>query len=414
MKGEKTMKQDNTQNSRRNFIKKSLSSIAGAAILQPFLRPKGENKTPDNQKKSTFIYRKLGKTGITLPIVSMGVANTGNANLVRAALDAGVCYFDTGHYYSKGKNEEMLAGAFKGRPRDSFFVSTKVLAEYEDHVKGTYTEKAKPGNFIKKFEISLKRLQMEYVDIFLLHNVGNRESALYESLMTAMVRLKKQGKARFIGVSTHINEPEVIRAAAESHVYDVIMTAYNFRQPHKDKVKKAISEAVKSGLGVIVMKTQAGVYWDKERKHPINPGAALKWVLQDENVHTAIPGITSFDQLELDLSVMEDLELTPREISDLQLNRDTAMKGLYCAQCEVCRGQCRFNLDIPTLMRSYMYTYGYQSPLKAREVLEAKVRSDITCRECSSCAVTCTMGFDIRSRIKNITRILDVPEDFLV
>ncbi|MCP5105676.1 MAG: oxidoreductase [bacterium] len=408
------MKPKNTTGSRREFIKKSIAGIAGAAILPPSLKAAGKKIPESTQKKPAFIYRKLGNTPVNLPIVSMGAANTGNANLVQAALDSGICYFDTGHYYGKGRNEAMLGNAVKGRPRDSFLISTKVLAEYEDHVKGTYTGKAKPGNFIEKFEISLKRLQMDYVDIFLLHGAGSREAALYEPLLTAMTRLKKQGKARFIGVSTHINEPEVIRAAVESHVYDIVMTAYNFRQPHKEEVKKAIGEAAKMGLGVIAMKTQAGVYWDKERRHPINPKAALKWVLQDENVHTAIPGMTSFDQLQSNISIMEDLNLTAREISALKLDHKTAMSGLYCAQCSRCRSQCRYNLAIPTVMRSYMYAYGYQSPLKARTVLEAEARSDIACRECGDCAVSCTMGFDIPGKIKEIIPLLDVPGDFLV
>ena len=77
--------------------------------------------------------------------------------------------------------------------------------------------------------------------------------------------------------------------------------------------------AAKAGVGIIAMKTQAGVFWDRERQHQINMKAALKWALANENVHTAIPGFTTFDQMNLDLSVMEDLQLTPAEKKDLTL-----------------------------------------------------------------------------------------------
>jgi len=58
------------------------------------------------------------------------------------------------------------------------------------------------------------------------------------------------------------------------------------------------------GLGIVAMKTQAGVYWDKEKTTPINMKAALKWALRDPNVHTAIPGFTTLDQLQTDLDVL--------------------------------------------------------------------------------------------------------------
>ena len=90
------------------------------------------------------------------------------------------------------------------------------------------------------------------------------------------------------------------------------------------------------------------------------------------------------------------------------------MAGLYCAQCGKCRSQCRYNLDIPTMMRSYMYAYGYKNPAKAKETLSEKNLKEITCHSCKTCAVSCTLGFDVPGKIKDITRILDVPEEFLV
>ena len=122
----------------------------------------------------------------------------------------------------------------------------------------------------------------------------------------------------------------------------------------------------------------------------------------------------SYDQLETNLSVMENLALTPREREDLRFGEKQGLAGLYCAQCGRCRQLCRFRLDIPTTMRGYMYAYGYHKPAKARKIMEQKNRQDITCRSCSTCNVSCTMGFDVPRKIQDITRILDVPHDFLV
>ncbi|MCK4836671.1 MAG: 4Fe-4S dicluster domain-containing protein, partial [Candidatus Aminicenantes bacterium] len=131
-------------------------------------------------------------------------------------------------------------------------------------------------------------------------------------------------------------------------------------------------------------------------------------------LHTTIPSPGTFDQLELDVSVMEDLRLTPQEKEDLRFGEKQDLAGLYCAQCGKCRSQCRYNLDIPTMMRSYMYAYGYKNPAKAKETLSEKNLKDITCRSCNTCAVSCTMGFDISNKIKDINRILDMPDEFLV
>jgi predicted aldo/keto reductase-like oxidoreductase len=371
---------------------------------------KGESK----EKKQKMIHRTLGKTGLKLPIVSMGVMNADNPKLVQAALDAGIVHLDTAHYYQRGRNEEMVGKVVKGRPRDSYVVATKVPGDRGDRKTGLFTKETKADSFIEKFELSLKRLGLEYVDILYLHSVVKRGAVLFEPLMNAMVKLKKAGKTRFIGVSTHRNEPEVLRAAADSKVYDVVLIAYNFMQPHLDDMHSAMAYAAKAGLGIVAMKTQAGVYWDKEKQKQINMKAALKWALQNKHIHTSIPGFTTFDQMNLDLSVMDDLSLTAKEKTDLKLGKKLGMTGLYCRQCDRCLGQCGKNLDIPTLMRSYMYAYGYKKPALAADTLQAMDLSTLPCNNCNTCNVQCTMGFDVRNKIMDIARIKQVPQDFLV
>ena len=408
------MRENGMGSDRRQFLKTSAVCLAGATFFPPILQENPETKPPDSKKQRKLITRTLGKTGLQLPIVSMGVMNADNPNLVKAALDAGIVHLDTAHGYQRGRNEEMIGEVIKDYPRDSYVIATKVPGEPTDRKTGLFTKEAKAGPFLEKFEISLKRLGLDYVDILYLHSVVRREATLYEPYMTAMESLKNEGKVRFIGVSTHRNEPEVIRAAVESKVYDVVLAAYNFKQPHVAEMKKTIAQAAKAGLGIVAMKTQAGVYWDRERQQQINMKAALKWALQDENVHTAIPGFTTFDQMELDLTVMEDLSLTPQEKKDLQLGMKTGMNGLYCHQCETCLSHCPENLDIPTFMRSYMYAYGYKNLAAAKGSLECMDVSEIPCELCDTCTVKCPAGFEVRDRVLDIARIKNVPEEFFV
>jgi predicted aldo/keto reductase-like oxidoreductase len=91
------------------------------------------------------------------------------------------------------------------------------------------------------------------------------------------VKFKEQGKTKYLGIATHSYEPEAIRAAADTGVFDVVMTAYNFKKSNRTEIEDAINYAAGKGMGIIAMKTMAGAYWDKERTRPINTRAALKF-----------------------------------------------------------------------------------------------------------------------------------------
>jgi hypothetical protein len=293
---EAQMATNSTRLKRRSFLKWGAAGLAGIAV-NPVSGARGGDRrdpSPDPQKKD-MIVRTLGRTGLKLPVVSLGVMNSNSPDLIRAALDRGIVMLDTAHGYQGGTNEVVIGQVIKGRPRDSFVVATKVPAPGRDRKTGAIPADAKAEPFLEMFNLSLERLGLEYVDILYQHNVLARDQVFFEPVLMALQKIKKEGRARWIGVTTHGNEPEVIRAAVEAKVHDVVLSAYNFRQDHRDEVRKAVAEAAAAGVGIVAMKTQAGAFWDKEKQHPINMKAALKWVLSDPNVTTAIPGMTTFD-----------------------------------------------------------------------------------------------------------------------
>jgi len=407
------MKENKELIKRRSFLKLGVTGLAGATVLPSALGAKNLSHKVQEKNERKFIYRTLGKTGIRLPVVSMGVMNADNPNLVAAALDSGIVMLDTAWGYQRGNNEKMIGEVIENRPRDSFVIATKVPGMPRDRQTGLFSEETKGETFIEMFHTSLERLGLDYVEILYLHNVSRREAVLFEPLMEALQKLKNQGKAKFIGITTHSNEPESIRAAVEAKIYDVVLTAYNFRKDYLTDLDKAIAEAAQAGLGIVAMKTQAGVYWDKEKQHPINMKAALKWALNNPNIHTAIPGFTTFDQMELDLTVMEDLTLTEEEKKDL-IQGDDIHAGLYCQHCERCVPQCPGRLPIPSLMRGFMYAYGYRNLGAAHELISSLKLPDNPCGSCSSCSVNCAFGFNVRERIDDISRLKSIPADFFV
>jgi uncharacterized protein len=402
---------------RRSFLKNGLIGAAGLAASSalPSSLTAGQKafKAPAGKaKESGFITRKLGKTGITLPIVSMGVMNSNNENLIKAALDAGIVHLDTANGYQRGTNETVIGKVLQGRPRDAYFLATKVPGEPRDRQTGNFSAETTGDAWLRNFDISLQRLGLEYVDIIYLHNVQTREAVLFEPLMKALESVKKAGKARFIGVTSHSNEHDVIRAALEAKIYDVVLSGYNFRKTNLAELDAAIAEAAKAGIGIIAMKTLAGGYWDRARTEPINVKAALKWALSNLNITTAIPGMTSFDQLELNLQVMTDFKLTDQEKADLKLGAPQASGGLYCQGCNECSGQCPKNLPIPSLMRGYMYAYGYRNLGEAYDLVSSLGVPANPCADCSTCTVKCAMGFDVRERASALARLQAAPTEF--
>jgi predicted aldo/keto reductase-like oxidoreductase len=341
----------------------------------------------------------------------MGVMRADNAALIPAAMQAGIVLFDTAHGYQHGRNEEMLGEVFKDYPRNSFIVATKVPPEEVDIRTGFLKPGSTSNAFLEKLDLSLNRLKLDHVDILYLHGITTREAALYPSMLEAVREAKKSGKAKHVGMSTHKNEPAVIQAAIDSGVYEVVLTSLNFRQDHYQEMKRVIAKAAEAGIGIIAMKTMAGGFYDKEKKKPINCKAALKFVLQDEHVTTAIPGITNFDQLAVNASVNEDVALTDEERADLVVGKDVG--GLYCQGCERCTPDCPKGLPIPEIMRAYMYTYGYGNVEMAHSLLSSLDLPKHPCIDCGTCTAQCAKGFAVSERVGDITRLLDVPSEFL-
>ncbi len=380
---------------RRSFLKASATGAAGMAIL-----PAVKGVPSDlSQKKDNVITRKLGKTELEVAVVGMGCGRVDSPAVIKAALKLGINFFDTAHVYQKGNSEKILGETLKEYPRDSFNIATKVK---------------NPGSkeeFLNMLDLSLERLQMEYVDILFLHSEKTKEGVLDPVMIEALKEAKESGKTKYVGVSTHSNEVEVIQAAIDSDFYEVVLTTLNFKQEHAQEILDKIDEAAAKGIGFVAMKVMAGGFLDETKQKPVNYKAALKWALQNKNVHTTIPSILNMEQLMDNAQILNDLKMSGDETKSLELA--SAETGLYCNGCEECVRQCVRNLPVPDIMRSYMYAYGYSHSLKAKEVLTALKVEEDPCADCSACTVKCTKGFNVAQRISDVSKVVNIPDALL-
>lgn len=207
-----------------------------------------------------------------------------NPSVVRGAYNSGIFHFDTAHGYQNGRNEELLGNFFEDKPRDSCFIATKIKFNYP--LSDNFEE-----DLNDRLKISLERLKMDYVDIFYAHAFSKTEEVNDERVKNALQKIKDDGKARFIGFSTHAHKPELIHAAVDAGIYDVILLSYNFKLKNLPETEEAIERAAKAGIGLVVMKSMTGAKEDADGKKKIDAQACLKWVWKKQiyyNYHTRI------------------------------------------------------------------------------------------------------------------------------
>ncbi len=354
----------------------------------------------------SIIERSLGKTGIKLPIVSMGVMNADVPGILRRAYELGIRHFDTAAVYQQGRNEEMVGSVIKELGvRDRVTISTKQVVR--NHRQPVAEVKRR---FIEGFEASLQRLQMDHVDILYYHSADSAEAAKAEGPLEALQALKKQGKTRFVGISTH-NTIEVLNAAIPLKFFDVTLVMLNYTMSKDAPLLDTIERASKNGIGVVAMKTQAGGTVKPDSKlpkllPPASQTALLKWVLNHDFVTTAIPGFSTYEHLEQDFSVVGNLAYTNEEKTFLG-DKAFVADAEFCQQCGQCRDDCPRKADIPRLMRSHMYAVQYRNVGLARDTVAqiADSRGFDACNGCATCAATCRHDVNIARKISELKNL---------
>ncbi len=382
--------------SRRKFLSASALAVSPMALRRLNF---GAGLT-EPQAEGSIIRRKLGRTGLTIPIVSMGVMNADNPAVVKRSFEIGVRFFDTAMNYQGGRNEEMIGSVIKELGvRDKVLIQTKIRKP-----RGATAEETR-RKFLADFDGCLKRLQTDYVDILLIH--GPMPNEMNDpGVMEALSEAKKQKRARFIGLSTHAMQAAVLNEAAKTKFYDAVTVAFNFTQSDDSALLEAIRNAAAADIGIIAMKTQATGRRGRGMGAPVNQTAALKWVLNHPEITTAIPGYTNFDHMKEDFSVAYGLEYTEEEKKFLA-EKNLRAEMQFCRQCGQCMSTCRFGADIPALMRTHMYAARYGNFSHARATLDdieenANLR---LCASCAECVARCSHDINIAANIGDLKAI---------
>lgn len=377
------MTEKNENIDRRGFLR-TLGAAGLASVLASGDGIAGPDAATGESQKPKFPQvprRKLGKTGLKVPCLSLG----GNQDLLenqivlRRAPQWGVVLWDTAPIYRGGNSEIGIGRALARDPkvRKSLLLGSKA------------SEARSVEDVEKLLATSLKSMNTEYIDLYCgVHRLGD-PAQLTDELKQWAENAKKRKLIRFLGFSTHANMAQNLAAAAKLDWIDFIVTRYNFRMMEDAAMQDAITACHKAGIGLIAIKTLAFGQRGRRRgpgrpdevgedqklfDHFLKRGfteaqAKLKCVLQDERFSSVCVGMQNMSQLTANVAAALDktkLSQVDREV--LRRYADATCRE-YCAGCaHICDAAAPDVPGISDIMRYLMYYDSYGDRAEARRL----------------------------------------------
>lgn len=393
-----------TQPNRRQVLKwGTAAGLTGTFLGQTSVAETEPQKAPEVQK-----YNRLGRTDFEISDISFGSSGIrrGQEDVVRHAIDRGINYLDSAESYTGGQSETVIGNVIKGM-RDKVYIVSKIITH----------EAMKSDDIMKRLEESLKRLQTDYVDVYMNHAVNDVKLMKSPEWHKFVETAKEQGKIRFAGMSGHAGRlAECLEYSLEQDICDVVLCAYNFGQDpsfmanltrgmdwiaRQPKLPDLLKKAKENDVGTVVMKTLMGARlndmkpWEKDGS--TFSQAAFKWVLSNPDVDALIVSMNRTKDIDefLGASGAEEMSYGDRELLEryIALNNDT-----YCRPgCSDCESSCPYNVQVADVLRTRMYATDYRDVEMARDTYAQLATNSSACVTCSGtpCADACTYGVSI-------------------
>ena len=325
-------------------------------------------------------YQQLGNTGLTVSELGFGgipilrLESSLAERIVSHAFEKGITFFDTANAYRD--SEEKMGRAFAGM-RNKVVIATKTM------------RRDGPGA-LEQLELSLKRLQTDYIDLFQLHQVAQEN--VWQTItapggaLEVLQKAKEAGKIRFLGVTSH-SRPMAIKLI-QTGLFSTVQFPFNF-------IEEAASadlhpEARRLGMGILVMKPFAGGVID-------NATVAFKFLRQFPD---AIP-LPGFDSLEAVDEVVSFYETPNRVSSEDEAMMETYRRELgqqFCRRCEYCQ-PCPQGVMITPAM-GYQVVARRMSPAVSVDFSRAAMETVPQCIDCGVCLQRCPYNLPIPTMLK--------------
>ena len=358
--------------------------------------------------------------------------------LVDYAIAHGVNYFDTSPVYCQGMSEEATGIALSRHPRNTYFIATK-MSNFSNY---TYE------NSVAMYENSLKKLQVDYFDYYLLHNIGaNLDSFnkrfIDNGILDFLVEERKKGKIRNLGWSFHGSKEvfDHILSFHEKVHWDFIQIQMNYsdwRSARGNNVdaEYLYAELEKRNIPVVIMEPLLGGRLSNVPNHisarlkqqePERSVAswAFRFVGSYPMVLTALSGMTYMEHLEDNIRTYAPLEELNDEQKEFLFETAELMlqyPTVPCNDCKYCM-PCPYGLDIPGILLHYNkcvnegnlskssrdenYRKARRAFLVGYDRAVEKERQADHCVGCKQCNPHCPQRIDIPREIRRIDKYIE-------
>lgn len=363
----------------------------------------------------------LGFGAMRLPTKNGRIDKEEAKKQIYYAIDHGINLIDTALPYHGGSSELFLGEIIQGEYRDKVKLCTKMpswaVKKHED---------------MEKFlETQLGKLQTDYIDYYLIHNLTEggffrlKELGVIEFLESA----KKEGRIKNIGFSFHDNR-DAFKRIIDAYKWDVCLIQYNFLDETNQAGTEGLKYAASHGVNVFIMEPLKGgilagdipekatEVWDKSNVKRTPAEWALRWVLNHPEVNSVISGMGQLGQVKENIKVAN--ETLPDSIPADELKLYNEVKEVYqelmkvdCTGCGYCM-PCPKGVDIPGCFNTYNHKHMFSSPIALFMYLivmggvnSGKKSHAGLCNQCGRCIRACPQKLDIPVLLKEVSKDME-------
>lgn len=361
---------DSNTCSRSDFFK-GAGVLAGAAVVA------GSATAQAAEEKSSapgVPLRKMGKTDLMLPVVSLGSGAGQDVNVIKSAIAQGMTFIHTSTTYKGGSAIRSVAEAIKGQ-REKVMLGLKITWKPDDD---------------RAMDEALEILGVDSVEIafFNIHKAKEVSDPKYKK---GAERWKKMGKFKYIGLTSHKDIDNCLTAALDEGFYDVLMPSYAISD--EERFLPIFERASKEGVGVVLMKTGRGVQGAYED--------AVPHYLSTVGITTINKGVNSFADIK---KMVDASKAEPDKQAGIRLRNSAkiAMSG-HCLMCGACTDSCPKGLQVSDVVRcSDYYMENSEYVHMAFETYRGLRRTPslAVCGDCSLCERACPNGVPVAHHIR--------------
>jgi predicted aldo/keto reductase-like oxidoreductase len=417
---------------RRHFLKTSaLAMIGGSTMGRTSLAQTRNEK--EEALPTIRNYKTLGRTGFQVSDIGSGAPM--NEPVLKALIDAGVNYMDTGEGYYNGKTDRVIGNVIKDYDRKKFFIATKLLNE------DFFSSKEDVLNRVRQ---SLERLGTDYVDCCMIHSVENSNRLKDEHWHAAMDQLKSEGRVRSTGLSCHgsawLLEPEdslekVMMTAIDDGRFDVFMMTHNYLT--QDVTSKILDACKEKNIGTAIIKSNPVMLYQlldgavtrlenegkdaegyRNWRQKFDPGirkgkeyfgkygydseddliaAGITYIVSDPRAHTVCLDFKNLESVEawLGRSGTRFENTQAKMLDDYRQH----FGFLNCRMgCNACESACPHHLPVNNIMRYHYYFHNKRQEKEAMKLYAGIDGARATvCRDCEApCEDACPYGVHTR------------------